>query len=266
MYSSPLKKSRGLSAREQKIYEYREIAESLDKDAIVVFTDDSRLEPIEKYKDLLAKPQSCGAVWVIYEHSKKIHKGSEALGDYDQNVGELTAIERSLEWLRDHRPGGDVHIFSDSDISCKALTDPGVHTRYYQLVQHARRTAAPLTARANFTMTLHWIPSHLNFGHKIAGNEVAGVLAGAAANEGRRQDYENPDKSLDTLLVHKCLRHEAAKLVHDIDKMFPHDDDDQDDHQHHHSQNGPTACPCAVPKVATAAGGKPGGLDGDDAI
>ena len=120
--------------------------------------------------------------------------------------------------------------------------------------------AAPLTA--NFTITLHWIPSHLNFGHKIAGNEVADVLAGAAASEGRRQDYENPDKSLDSLLIHKCLRQEAAKLVHDIDQMFPRDDD-QDDHQHHHSQNGPTACPCAVPKVATAAGGKPGGLGGD---
>ncbi len=158
----------------------------------------------------------------------------------------LTAIERSLEWLRDHRPGGDVHIFSDSDISCKALTDPGVHTRYYQLVQHARRTAAPLTA--NFKMTLHWIPSHLNFCHWIAGNEVTDVLAGAAACEGRRQDYENPDKSLDSLFVNKCLRHEAAKLVHDIDQMFPRDDDHDD---------GPTGCQCAVPKVATAAGGKP---------
>lgn len=146
--------------------EYRQIAESLDKEAIVVFTDGSRLEPIERYKDLPAKPQSCGAGWVIYEHSKKIHKGSAALGDYDQNVGELTAIERSLEWLRDHRPGGDVHIFSDSDISCKALTDPGVHTRYYQLVQHARcighRPRHHRTGRSYYTMTnaLHVTSRH----------------------------------------------------------------------------------------------------------
>ncbi len=76
------------------------------------------------------------------------------------------------------------------------------------------------------------------------------ALDGDAAMEGRRQNYENPDKSLGGWTVHKCLRREAARLVHDIDKLFPRD----------FSKNGPTVRPCEVPKVASATGGKPGAV------
>ena len=116
--------------------------------------------------------------------------------------------------------------------------------------------AAPLTAK--FNMTLHWIPSHLDFGYGIAGNEAADVLASAAARESRRQDHVNPNKSLGSMFVHKCLRHEAARLVHNIEQMFPRDDQDDNDSDRH----DPTASPCAVPMVAPAAGGKSGGVDG----
>ncbi len=112
--------------------------------------------------------------------------------------------------------------------------------------------AAPLTAK--FEMTLHWIPSHLDFGYSIAGNEAADVLASTAAREGRRQDYVNPDESFGSMFIHKCLRHEAARL----EQMFPRDD--QDDHSDRHD---PTASPCAVLMIALAAGGKSGVVDGE---
>ena len=107
-------------------------------------------------------------------------------------------------------------------------------------------------------------PSHLKFGCKIDGNEAADVLAGAAAGEGRRQDYVNPDKSLDNLFINRRLRHEAAKLVHDIERMFPRDDESDKDDSDGNSLNGPTARPCAVPTVAASAVvvGKPGAVGG----
>ena len=218
----------------------------------MIYTDGSRLEELEAFETHPRVPQSCGDGWVTYEHAKIIDKGSLALGDYDQNVGELTAILKALEWLKDHRHddgdggGGDhrqsVHIFTDSNLTCGWLTTPGVPTKYYHLVQRTRRLAAQLS---RFDISLHWIPSYLGFECKIQGNVDADKLAVKAAKQGRSQGYENPDKSLGDWNVHLSIRREAARLVDGIERLFPRD------------PNGPALSARVVPRGASANRGKP---------
>lgn len=45
-------------------------------------------------------------------------------------------------------------------LACGLLTNPGVQTRHYRLVQRTRRLAAQLR---DYAFHLHWIPSHLEF-------------------------------------------------------------------------------------------------------
>ena len=100
------------------------------------------------------------------------------------------AVKESLVWLKEHRGGGgadddddekkhdtrkEVHFFVDSDLTCKLLTEPGVKSTYFDLVQRTRRLAATLIDTHKFIM--HWIPSHLNFGFEIRGNAAADKLA-----------------------------------------------------------------------------------------
>ena len=73
---------------------------------------------------------------------------------------------------------------------------------------------------------MHWIPSHLgelctprDGRLAIAGNEAADGLAGAAAREARRQQYEH--SPLDTRHVYTHIAREAARLVHSVERLFP---------------------------------------------
>ena len=58
---------------------------------------------LEGADDFPGVPQSAGAGWVIHEKAQTIHKSSQKLGDYNQNVGEITAILQALDWLKRHR-------------------------------------------------------------------------------------------------------------------------------------------------------------------
>ena len=109
------------------------------------------------------------------------------VGDYDVNVAELRAVEEIFKYLLcvqkadDQKEQREIHIFTDSNNAMNWLTEPGVHCRYYRLVQRVRRLASRLT---KFRIILHWIPSHLDkhfpqFG--IKGNNAADALAKAAA-------------------------------------------------------------------------------------
>ena len=61
-------------------------------------------------------------------------------------------------------------------------------------------------------------------GLEIECNAIADKLAGKAALAGREENYENPDKGLDSWTVHTSITREAAKLTYAIDKLFPHND------------------------------------------
>lgn len=94
-------------------------------DAVLIYTDAARMPQIKPEKaeaDFRNVPQSCREKWVIHEHGRVLPGKPEALGDYDQNVGKLTAIYKALEFhRREHDDGGGdgreyriVHIFTDA--------------------------------------------------------------------------------------------------------------------------------------------------------
>ncbi len=72
-----------------------------------------------------------------------------------------------------------------------------------------------------YEFVMHWIPSHLNGLFEIEGNSTVDKLAKKAAINGRENKYENKEVGLDNLDVHKSVMNAAARLVHDIEKLFP---------------------------------------------
>lgn len=132
--------------------------EKISPGSYTIYTDGSRLRETE-YK-------LCGAGWTIRtdqtNENNSIAENSTPLGDYDQNVVEITAIFRSLRWLFFYRHDDDdhkaIHIFTDSDLTCQWLTEPRVLNKYYRLVQRTRRITSYLT---KYKIVLHWVPSHL---------------------------------------------------------------------------------------------------------
>ena len=72
-----------------------------------------------------------------------------------------------------------------------------------------------------YEFVMHWIPSHLEGPFEIAGNSTVDKLAKKAAQKGRENKYECKEVGLDNLNVHKSVMNAAARLVHDIEKLFP---------------------------------------------
>ena len=56
---------------------------------------------------------------------------------------------------------------------------------------------------------------------EIKGNSTVDKLAREAALTGRENKYECNEVGLDNLNVHKSVMNAAARLVHDIEKLFP---------------------------------------------
>ena len=88
-----------------------------------------------------------------------------------------------------------------------------------------RRLAARLE---NYDVFLNWIPSHLGDQCtprapelEIEGNGAADNLAKKGALNGRKAKYNNPDVSLESWIVYKSIIHEAARLVFDVERLFP---------------------------------------------
>ena len=92
-----------------------------------------------------------------------------------------------------------------------------------------------------YEFVMHWIPSHLEGPFEIAGNSTVDRLAKNAAQKGRENKYECKEVGLDNLNVHKSVMNAAARLVHDIEKLFPR-------------ESGPASAREVTPKRA-----KPGG-------
>ena len=148
--------------------------------------------------------------------------GGKRLGNNDINVGELYAIQCALWRLSYRHPadrkGTQVHIFTDSNETFNFLTTPGKISKYYRLVQQTRRYAAWMK---KYEFVMHWIPSHLEGMFEIKGNSTVDKLAREAALTGRENKYECDEVGLDNLNVHKSVMNAAARLVHDIEKLFP---------------------------------------------
>ena len=56
---------------------------------------------------------------------------------------------------------------------------------------------------------------------EIHGNSIADKEAQSAALRGRESKYEHPESGLDDLGVHKTIMNETARLIHDIQSLFP---------------------------------------------
>ena len=104
-------------------------------------------------------------------------------------------------------------------------------TRAIAGVKHECQRLGPLIRpNPSWVCVYSGIPSHLSRhfpnvrGLEIEGNAIADKLAGKAALAGREENYENPDKGLDSWTVHTSITREAAKLTYAIDKLFPHND------------------------------------------
>ena len=79
--------------------------------------------------------------------------------------------------------------------------------------------------------------------YEIHGNSIADKEAQSAALRGRESKYEHPESGLDDLGIHKTIMNEAARLVHDIQSLFPR-------------EHGPASLTC---EVASQSEVKPGG-------
>ena len=77
----------------------------------------------------------------------------------------------------------------------------------------------------------------------------ADQLAGQAAQRGRDQKYEHPDKGLDKWSIQQAVTREAARLTFAVDCLFPRND--------RKDQNGATQGSSACEVAAAAAAVKP---------
>ena len=197
------------------------------------------------------EPCTCGAGYVVMRSFKSVLRGGVMLGDNDINIGEISAILSALRSLKQRfyksdRPETDVHIFTDSDTTMMMLTEPGRVSKYYRLVQRVRREASHMS---KYNFIIHWIPSHLDkqFSEfEIHGNSIADKEAQSAALRGRESKYDHPEKGLDDLGVHKTIMSETARLVHDIQNLFPR-------------EHGPASMTCEVTSQSEV---KPSGRSG----
>ena len=82
--------------------------------------------------------------------------------------------------------------------------------------------------------------------YEIHGNSIADKEAQSAALRGRESKYDHPEKGLDDLGVHKTIMSETARLVHDIQSLFPR-------------EHGPASMTC---EVASQSEVKPSGRSG----
>ena len=113
---------------------------------------------------------------------------------------------------------------------------------YYKLVQRVRTLAANM----RYKFILHWIPSHLDrmgAPYKIHGNMVADTLERQAALMSREMSYKCPQNGLDSMKLHKDIMDATARLVHDIEKLFPR-------------EHGPASLTCEVASQEVKPGGK----------
>jgi ribonuclease HI len=116
-------------------------------------------------------PAGCGVV--IVSPSGKAHEGLEFLGQATNNVAELTAILRAVEWIPSHARAVVVH--TDSQYAIGVLEKGWKAKANQELVHRAKQLVHQRGAR------LVYVPGHRG----VALNERADALAREAVRTGR---------------------------------------------------------------------------------
>lgn len=119
-------------------------------------------------------PAGCGVV--IISPAGKTHEGREFLGDATNNVAELTAILRALEWIPDEAAAPVV--YTDSKYAIGVLQKGWKAKANQDLVERTKRLVKGRQAK------LLYVPGHQG----IALNELADALAREAVQTRRSQE------------------------------------------------------------------------------
>jgi len=117
-------------------------------------------------------PGPAGSGVVIVEPGGKLHEGQEYLGQATNNVAELTAILRALEWIPDSAPS--IVVYTDSKYAIGVLQQGWKAKVNGELVAKARRLVEARGA------TLRYVPGH----NGVPLNERADALARDAVSTG----------------------------------------------------------------------------------
>jgi ribonuclease HI len=137
-----------------------------DPDAIVIYTDGA----------CHGNPGPMG-VGVVIRDKGELKEISEYLGQGTNNIAELTAIERALEWVpKDARKRRAVHLHSDSSYAIGLLTKDWKPKANQELVARLRALAKTF-ARLTFIK----VKGHAG----VPDNERCDELANAAVLRGR---------------------------------------------------------------------------------
>jgi ribonuclease HI len=110
-------------------------------------------------------PGPAGSGVVLVEPGGKLHEGQEYLGEATNNVAELTAILRALEWIP--AGAGTIVVHTDSKYAIGVLTKGWKAKVNQELIARARRLVQERGAQ------LRYVPGH----EGVALNERADELA-----------------------------------------------------------------------------------------
>ena len=125
------------------------------KDAWIAYTDGA----------CSGNPGPAGSGVVVVSPDGKVHEGFEYLGEATNNVAELTAILRALEWIPEEAEA--VVVYTDSQYAIGVLQKGWKAKLNQELVARAKRTVELRRAR------LHYVPGHQG----VSLNERADELA-----------------------------------------------------------------------------------------
>jgi ribonuclease HI len=117
---------------------------------------------------------------VLVEPGGKLHEGLEYLGDATNNVAELTAILRALEWIP--ADAGSIVVHTDSQYAIGVLQKGWKAKANQELVAHIRRVVQERGA------LLRYVPGH----EGVPLNERADELAREAITTRRTRAARVP--------------------------------------------------------------------------
>ena len=135
-----------------------------------------------------------GVVILVPGQQRPIHCASVEIGRTSNNVAELEAIHYALQWVLDNRsavlrPQTPIRIYTDSQYSRNLLLRHIPAGKHFHLVESLFVLGGRLRFDFEATVTLHWIPSHIEHTiggwRPIYGNRKADRLAEEARDESK---------------------------------------------------------------------------------
>ena len=149
-----------------------------------VYTDGSAPEGLAGYGAVVYAPGS----WI------PMYTVSGEIGEATNNVAELEAIHRVLQWILHNMskhcalmPHTNIRLFTDSQYSRDVLLSTTPPRRHFYLVESIKALAAKLRYDNAAPVSIHWVPSHIEqtaYGRRpIHGNCYADKLAEVARNQ-----------------------------------------------------------------------------------